>query len=134
NEFMCDKHHWAATSTDVMALPKPDGAVWNAHGKPVIHAQIPHEVGHALGLYHIGYTLCMKAGGERQNCFTTVSDPYQAGTDSGANVMGAGTLVEPVNAAPWQEHIVLHFPDDPSNPEDWKAFGTPKYPRLLTTG
>jgi hypothetical protein len=131
--FSSDKNHWDSGDLQMATNLTTDlsltGTPWfDANGRPVEHDHIPHEVGHALGQQHIGFTLCALSGG---TCPTDAG--YMIGTDSGANIMGAGTLVEPVNAEPFQRHIVLHFPDDPSNPSDWKAFSTRQFPRLLSS-
>src|SRR5262245_7831723 len=52
--FSSDKHHW-----DTADIHLETSATWmDANGKPVQHSHIPHEVGHALGMEHIGITVC----------------------------------------------------------------------------
>jgi len=138
-DFSSDKHHWDSADIHLETNITPTvlgGATWfDANGKPVKHSHIPHEVGHALGLIHIGATVCqvMQPIGDLLGLNLCPSDQYMVGTDLGANIMGLGNLVQPVNAGPWMRHIVQHFPDDPSSPGDWVPFATRQFPRLLSS-
>src|SRR5262249_36991211 len=126
-DFSSDKHHWDTADANLENKIEVGGATWfDANGKPVRHSHIPHEVGHALGLQHIGPTMCALTGG------TCPADPYMVGTDTGATIMGLRTRVERVTPRPWQRHIVQHSPDDASKPEDWVAWSDRQFPRKLS--
>src|SRR5262249_12842514 len=80
--FSSDKHHWDSGDIVIAQNLTVDltatGAAWfDAHGNPVQHDHLPHEVGHALGLQHIGFALCAVSGG---TCPTDAG--YMIGTDS----------------------------------------------------
>jgi hypothetical protein len=90
--------------------------------------------GRPTSLWHIGIALC-RLNNTCPSDVRTMSNEaqYMPGTPQGANIMGMGTPIEPVNATPWQERIVEHFPNDKSKPGDWQAFGTPQSPRPLSS-
>lgn len=95
---------------------------------------IPHEIGHALGLPHIGVTYkdpqCMLAVMLDEQNFDQDLLPamYTGGSNAkvcyghgqsakrSGNIMGGGTLFEKVNAQPWVDRIALHTRTDP---KDW---------------
>jgi len=106
---------------------------------------IVHEVGHAIGLPHIGVTkhdpLCqsailfedneaiqnnkavpafLKGGSNSMACYGFNAPPNRY-----ANVMGAGTNFDVVNATPWQDRIGLHTKTDGSK---WEASTAPRFP------
>lgn len=98
------------------------------------YSTVAHEIGHALGLPHIGVTqqnhLCQLAiffdanvpnpsalpalfngGSNAQACYGQLGAP-----SLGANVMGSGSSFDESNAAPWASRIALHTG---TKPEDW---------------
>jgi hypothetical protein len=93
---------------------------------PLKHYTITHEIGHALGLPHIGVThndpLCKLAMFLDQLApgSTTVPALFQNGSNArvcygywappgrAANIMGGGSKFEASNAQPWVDRIALH--------------------------
>jgi hypothetical protein len=83
---------------------------------------IPHEIGHALGLGHVGKTindpLCLLAIWLNTPPFSPVgilrdgsnsTACYQGSTpEAGANIMGNGVSFAPHNAQPWLDRIAFH--------------------------
>jgi len=106
---------------------------WNQAKK---YSTIAHEIGHALGLPHIGVShndpLCQMAiifdqyasnpsslpalfngGSNSQACYGNLGAPKR-----GANVMGGGSSFDEANAAPWASRLALHTG---TKPEDWSV-------------
>jgi hypothetical protein len=78
-----------------------------------------HEVGHLLGLEHIG---------GKGPC------PYTKGDGSGsANIMGRGHQVWAENGIPWAKAMAAHTKGK-TNADDWKASATRFAPRSITGG
>jgi hypothetical protein len=92
---------------------------------------VPHEIGHALGMGHIGVlkktTACLQAIADEAR----ERDPMkQGGSNSlvcygwgekpslAANIMGFGSKFDAVNAKPWLERIAAHTE---TNAADWKV-------------
>lgn len=126
-------------SLDVKPVPRPF-----ADDKAKVHSlnrsTIAHEVGHALGLPHIGVThgaaqckVAVFADGLFSEAYkNSESYPalYAGGSNSsvcygssgpaslGANVMGFGLQFDESNASPWRERLALHTK---TRAADWKV-------------
>ena len=110
------------------------------------YSTVVHEIGHALGLPHIGVTqqdhLCQMAiildqylpnpsslpalfngGSNASACYGKLGAP-----DRGANVMGGGTSFDEANAAPWASRIALHTG---TKAVDWSVSRTKVPPKLV---
>ena len=98
------------------------------------YSTVAHEIGHALGLPHIGVShndpLCQMAivldqyvpnpnslpalfngGSNSSACYGNLGVPSR-----GANIMGGGSSFDEANAAPWVSRLVLHTG---TKAEDW---------------
>jgi hypothetical protein len=63
-----------------------------------------HELGHAIGMKHIKVLL-----GDAQCAIEPNEDRcYGETVEEKANVMGSGTKLLPINAAPWLDRIAAH--------------------------
>ena len=92
-----------------------------------------HELGHALGLDHVGVLT------NAPTCTAAVADPKKDGTNSsecydGAstaeadNVMGRGMTLTRLDALPWRKRLAEHTG---TSDADWRAFRHRVYPRRL---
>ena len=103
------------------------------------HSQftVAHEIGHALGLPHIGVTrthghcsvailfdqlvpddytpAIFKGGSNAQTCYGSF-----AGAGDASNIMGYGSTFAPDNASPWLDRIPVHV-SRPLDMTKWKA-------------
>jgi hypothetical protein len=66
----------------------------------------------------------LKGGSNAHACYGYKAPPTHA-----ANVMGAGTNFDVVNATPWQDRIGLHTKTDGSK---WEVSMTPRFPIQLS--
>jgi hypothetical protein len=110
------------------------------------YSTIVHEIGHALGLPHIGVTirdpLCQLAVLAEKTPATAGSMPaiFKGGVNADVcygspdfpkrwqNVMGGGSTFEESNAAPWARRLALHTG---TKPQDWTASTKKVSPKLL---
>lgn len=72
---------------------------------------VAHEVGHLLGLPHVGRILrikaCLDAGNDNMPaCYGAGANA--GGADVAANIMGLGNELKDFNAAPWQARMAEH--------------------------
>lgn len=92
-----------------------------------------HELGHSMGLPHIGVMT------NAPSCTAAVADPKKDGTNSsecydGANseeadnVMGRGMKMTAIDALPWRKRLAEHTGTADT---DWRAFRHRDYPRYL---
>lgn len=97
------------------------------------HNTFAHEIGHALGLAHIGILVGNAAAVAHPNG----QEAYGYGTltqTQSANIMGYGMTMTTIDAQPWVDRIAQHTGAPAAK---WKAFmashGTWPHPRLLKT-
>ena len=130
----------------------PDGGTFRSHAGLLdsldiipykVHGKcrtITHEIGHHLGLPHIGKESpgcavaillaagnvpvggILSGGSNATACYT--------GTDAGSatNVMGGGSDFAPANAKPWIDRIAIHTQ---TRPQDWRVVLKKKAPQLV---
>jgi hypothetical protein len=105
------------------------------HGETNQFVTVPHEVGHLLGLHHIGEV--EKVGSCKARHFwsrPTAEDVYGDNATApawvGRNVMGEGTLVHDVNATPWINRMAEHT-EGKTRPDDWRAMGVKPFDQPL---
>jgi hypothetical protein len=132
--FRSDANRYTSSNAKVREQATQDA---NGHWHTVKNfSTIVHEIGHALGLPHIGVThqdhncqfavlldqnakaraslpALFKGGSNAPVCYGTLGLPSR-----GANVMGGGTKFEDSNAAPWVKRLALHTA---TRPQDWKV-------------
>jgi hypothetical protein len=120
--YRSDFTRWG--SFDVQARPLRPAQL---HGETNQFLTVPHEVGHLLGLHHIGEV--EKVGSCKSRHFWSrpnVEDSYGNNAAApawvGRNVMGEGRVVHDVNATPWIQRMVEHT-EGKTRPEDWRAIG-----------
>jgi hypothetical protein len=117
-------------SGDVCPADLPPG---EAEGRATRGWMAPHGVGHLLGLPAVG---ARAADGGR--CLACAALGRQEDGDAAPasatglahNVMGGGSVVQGINAAPWINRMVLHTEGNTS-PQDWAAVVVKIGPRLL---
>lgn len=105
---------------------------------------IAHEIGHALGLKHIGVLKsrpqCTFAVSLRKHGVKNVSSHLKGGGNSDVcygkydslgladNIMGLGTKFEEINAQPWLERVAMHTN---TRAGDWKVALAPRSPQTV---
>jgi len=113
-KFRSDDRHLDSTdvSTGSRTYEDEDGNEYTVKH----HYTIAHEVGHALGLKHIGalkhtekcaLTMKFKKGGGR-NAKVCYGEFDNDAIGLAENIMGIGYKFEEVNAAPWKKRIATH--------------------------
>jgi hypothetical protein len=95
---------------------------------------IPHELGHAIGLPHIGvltnYATCLAAAQASPSEGTNVSQCYDGPTaDDGDNIMGGGWKTSLHNCAPWFWRAMAHCPG--TDHRTWRIFQGKRPPTPL---
>lgn len=106
---------------------------------------IAHEIGHAIGLKHIGSLKsrqqCLFAIALKKFGVKNVSSHLQKGGDApvcygrydsaglAENIMGLGTKFEEINAQPWLDRIIMHTN---TLAADWKIHLTHKAPQTVS--
>lgn len=105
---------------------------------------IAHEIGHALGLDHVGALrsrpYCVFAMTLESNGITDVSEHLKGGGNSkvcygrsdspsiAENIMGLGTKFEEINAQPWTSRVAMHTN---THAPDWKVVLAPTSPSIV---
>jgi hypothetical protein len=92
-----------------------------------------HELGHALGLGHIGKltnaAACVAAAADPKKDGFNSSECYNGNNFNEAdNIMGRGMQLTAIDALPWRKRIAEHTG---TAENDWKAFRYRIYPRRL---
>lgn len=129
--FRSHVHLYDSLDGEPHTFPIPD-SVGTVH--LIKHKSIQHEIGHALGLPHIGVTMkipqCLaaktqfeaglpitnplaKGGANSSYCYG-----YGAAADISKNVMGFGLQFSKVNAEPWLTPVCA---ETKTKPEDWEV-------------
>jgi hypothetical protein len=87
-----------------------------------------HEVGHLLGLPHVGAFSpdCIAAGNSN-------ADPCYLDGASPDNIMGKGMTITGINAWPWVSRIAEHT-QGATKPADWRAWNARWVPRVVNGG
>jgi hypothetical protein len=134
-KFRSDAHHLNSgdTRTGERTYEDAEGSEYTVKH----HYTIAHEVGHALGLKHIGNLkhtercdMAMKFEKEKRDP-KTIDSPFRGGLNAkvcygeldnenvgiAENIMGVGYKFEEVNASPWTSRLVKHTNTLTS---DWK--------------
>jgi hypothetical protein len=139
NKWRSDFTHWS----------NKDNAIRNESSQQIPGEVIPyyvcaHEVGHLLGLHHIGEPdtevglsevgMCKQtppAGySATQKDLDCYADNATAAPWKARNVMGSGSIVHDVNCKPWIRRMVEHT-EGATAKTGWKAWGTSFGPRPL---
>ncbi|HEV3021521.1 MAG TPA: hypothetical protein VGX76_03615, partial [Pirellulales bacterium] len=101
------------------------------HGHRLKQRTLFHEVGHAMGLPHVGVStgvsyapgkVCVEADQADTKCYTGPKD-----SDT-ATIMGRGSTLSLRESHPWLNRIKTHSGIDPG---DWKTFMHRVYPKKL---
>jgi hypothetical protein len=108
------------------------------------HYTIAHELGHAIGLEHIGVLKsrpqCTFAISLKKHGIKNVSSHLARGANAevcygefdslglAENIMGLGTKFEEVNAQPWLDRVEMHTN---TNAADWKVLLAPVSPKAV---
>lgn len=93
---------------------------------------VPHEVGHLLGLHHIGEVERLGAcvsppAGAVGQCYANTPDarPWMQ-----RNIMGTGTIVHDINGDPWAKRMAMHTEGD-TRASHWKVQAVRCAPRRI---
>jgi hypothetical protein len=113
---------------------------FTSKGGTVTQKTVAHEVGHILGLHHIGEVVSVRG------CFMGSPTPWGSGNacyasdDSDAslsnNIMGLGMQISGNNATPWQKEMLkyaqkVRFWKINLSADDWKGTASRPAPRSL---
>jgi hypothetical protein len=153
NFFRPDSMHLSSNDATPQLSEKPD---WRSNLVRNNHPYIAHEIGHSLGLPHIGVTRGLLHCGLAINWQTLFSQDtlpwiYQGGSDSdvcygtrGAagdinNIMGAGDTFSAENAKPWLSRLFYHLNmphherfGTAASMHKWKVATAPTAPRRIS--
>jgi hypothetical protein len=101
----------------------------DSRGKPIMQVAHVHEVGHLLGLEHVGVGKFYCPA----NRTTNATVCYGVNDKDKNSVMGAGMWIKKEHALPWRRAMVaLTGKGDFNCPSDWMASSIQIYPRTIS--